>query len=69
MFDDGADEYKIIMLNKRYLSFRVIKVCNTVRISTLLSCAYRQVGLNECASRRKAPLKLVLGVKQYIKYI
>lgn len=24
--DDGADEYKIIMLNKRYLSFRVIKV-------------------------------------------
>uniref|UniRef100_T1IPX1 Pecanex-like protein n=1 Tax=Strigamia maritima TaxID=126957 RepID=T1IPX1_STRMM len=26
VFDDGADEYKIIMLNKRYLSFRVIKV-------------------------------------------
>lgn len=24
--DDGADEYKIIMLNKRHLSFRVIKV-------------------------------------------
>ncbi|XP_059482533.1 pecanex-like protein 1 isoform X2 [Neocloeon triangulifer] len=24
--DDGADEYKIIMLNKRYLSFRVIKI-------------------------------------------
>jgi len=26
VFDDGTDEYKIIMLNKRYLSFRVIKV-------------------------------------------
>lgn len=24
--DDGSDEYKVIMLNKRYLSFRVIKV-------------------------------------------
>jgi hypothetical protein len=24
--DDGTDEYKIIMLNKRYLSFRVIKI-------------------------------------------
>lgn len=24
--DDGTNEYKIIMLNKRYLSFRVIKV-------------------------------------------
>ena len=27
VFDDGTDEYKIIMLNKRYLSFRIIKVC------------------------------------------
>ncbi|XP_014673799.1 PREDICTED: pecanex-like protein 1 [Priapulus caudatus] len=26
VFDDGSDEYKIIMLNKRYLNFRVIKV-------------------------------------------
>ncbi|XP_060711807.1 pecanex-like protein 3 isoform X3 [Hemiscyllium ocellatum] len=26
VMDDGSDEYKIIMLNKRYLSFRVIKV-------------------------------------------
>ncbi|RUS71347.1 hypothetical protein EGW08_020890, partial [Elysia chlorotica] len=26
VFDDGSDEYKIIMLNKRYLSFRVVKV-------------------------------------------
>lgn len=26
VLDDGADEYKIIMLNKRYLSFRVIKM-------------------------------------------
>ena len=24
--DDGADEYKIIMLNKRHISFRVIKL-------------------------------------------
>ena len=26
VFDEGSDEYKIIMLNKRYLSFRVVKV-------------------------------------------
>ncbi|KAK6621304.1 hypothetical protein RUM43_011610 [Polyplax serrata] len=26
VLDDGSDEYKIIMLNKRYLSFRVIKL-------------------------------------------
>ncbi|XP_025105785.1 pecanex-like protein 1 isoform X5 [Pomacea canaliculata] len=26
VYDDGSDEYKIIMLNKRYLSFRVVKV-------------------------------------------
>ncbi|XP_071440736.1 pecanex-like protein 1 isoform X2 [Hetaerina americana] len=26
VLDDGSDEYKIIMLNKRFLSFRVIKV-------------------------------------------
>lgn len=26
VLDDGSDEYKIIMLNKRYLSFRVIKI-------------------------------------------
>lgn len=26
VLDDGADEYKIIMLNKRFLSFRVIKL-------------------------------------------
>ncbi|XP_072102062.1 pecanex-like protein 3 isoform X1 [Mobula birostris] len=26
VMDDGSDEYKIIMLNRRYLSFRVIKV-------------------------------------------
>ncbi|XP_063226315.1 pecanex-like protein 1 isoform X2 [Bacillus rossius redtenbacheri] len=26
VLDDGADEYKIIMLNKRFLSFRVIKI-------------------------------------------
>ncbi|XP_050297941.1 pecanex-like protein 1 isoform X2 [Anthonomus grandis grandis] len=26
VFDEGNDEYKIIMLNKRYLSFRIIKI-------------------------------------------
>lgn len=26
VFDEGTDEYKVIMLNKRFLSFRVIKV-------------------------------------------
>ena len=29
VLDEGSDEYKIIMLNKRFLSFRVIKVCDT----------------------------------------
>ena len=32
MFDEGSDEYKIIMLNKRYLSFRVIKVSGAVSL-------------------------------------
>ena len=36
MFDEGSDEYKIIMLNKRYLSFRVIKV------SAAIKCCKRQ---------------------------
>ena len=26
VLDEGTNEYKIIMLNRRYLSFRVIKV-------------------------------------------
>lgn len=26
VLDEGSDEYKVIMLNKRYLSFRVIKL-------------------------------------------
>lgn len=26
VFDEGSDEYKIIMLNKRYLTFRIVKV-------------------------------------------
>lgn len=26
VFDDGIDQYKVIMLNKRFLNFRVIKV-------------------------------------------
>lgn len=26
VMDEGSDDYKIIMLNKRYLSFRVIKM-------------------------------------------
>lgn len=37
VFDDGTDEYKVIMLNKRYLSFRVIKV------STETSVCFREV--------------------------
>ena len=31
VFDEGSDEYKIIMLNKRYLSFRVVKVRDSWR--------------------------------------
>jgi len=27
VFDEGSDEYKIIMLNKRFLTFRIVKVC------------------------------------------
>lgn len=30
VMDDGSDEYKIIMLNKRFLSFRVIKVLDLI---------------------------------------
>jgi len=33
VFDDGTDEYKVIMLNKRYLSFRVIKVSNETQFN------------------------------------
>lgn len=33
MIDDGTDEYKIIMLYKRHLSFKVIKVRSTSRLN------------------------------------
>lgn len=33
VFDDGTDEYKVIMLNKRYLSFRVIKVSTETQLN------------------------------------
>ena len=33
VFDDGTDEYKVIMLNKRYLSFRVIKVSSETQFN------------------------------------
>lgn len=33
VFDDGTDEYKDIMLNKRYLSFRVIKVSTETQLN------------------------------------
>ena len=36
IMDDGSDEYKIIMLNKRFLSFRVIKV--GARLVFILFC-------------------------------
>lgn len=35
IMDDGSDEYKIIMLNKRFLSFRVIKVTALPVFTTL----------------------------------
>lgn len=31
VLDEGTNEYKIIMLNRRYLSFRVIKVSSRSR--------------------------------------
>lgn len=34
IMDDGSDEYKIIMLNKRFLSFRVIKVGPWLKLLT-----------------------------------
>lgn len=37
MIDDGTDEYKIIMLYKRHLSFKVIKVRSTSRL-IIISC-------------------------------
>lgn len=39
IMDDGSDEYKIIMLNKRFLSFRVIKV--TTRSVYSMSCYFK----------------------------
>lgn len=48
IMDDGSDEYKIIMLNKRFLSFRVIKV-NVRAVNVLYRgvfwfiCIYRTV--------------------------
>lgn len=39
IMDDGSDEYKIIMLNKRFLSFRVIKVRALPVYYVLLSLA------------------------------
>lgn len=36
VFDEGSDEYKIIMLNKRYLSFRVIKVGSPISLELVL---------------------------------
>ena len=27
VLDEGADQYKVIMLNRRFLNFRIIKVC------------------------------------------
>lgn len=37
VMDDGSDEYKIIMLNKRFLSFRVIKVHSLLQTSRCYS--------------------------------
>ena len=42
VFDDGTDEYKIIMLNKRYLSFRVIKVSTEI-----VSLSKNRLAMNE----------------------
>lgn len=36
MIDDGTDEYKIIMLYKRHLSFKVIKVGSTPRLKRVI---------------------------------
>lgn len=40
IMDDGSDEYKIIMLNKRFLSFRVIKVKALPVCYVVISLAY-----------------------------
>ena len=45
--DDGADEYKIIMLNKRHISFRVIKL-NRECVRGLWA-GQQQVGQNSLA--------------------
>ena len=41
VFDDGTDEYKVIMLNKRYLSFRVIKVSGETQFNLPKTLAKR----------------------------
>ena len=57
VFDEGSDEYKIIMLNKRFLSFRVIKVTSFALFLTycllilLLPLAYCLLMINYSASR------------------
>lgn len=40
VMDDGSDEYKIIMLNKRFLSFRVIKVPLLLQMPEYYSYVY-----------------------------
>ncbi len=46
VMDDGSDEYKIIMLNKRFLSFRVIKVlcCRSLFIG-MYHVSYRGIAI------------------------
>lgn len=56
VFDDGTDEYKIIMLNKRYLSFRVIKVstlCARITISRITFVRVILVALNFIGSNTR----------------
>ncbi len=46
VMDDGSDEYKIIMLNKRFLSFRVIKVLCCRSCYRHVSVSYRGIAIN-----------------------
>ncbi|KAI2651271.1 Pecanex-like protein 3 [Labeo rohita] len=48
VMDDGSDEYKIIMLNKRFLSFRVIKVlCCRIPVYWQKSVFYRGIAVTD----------------------
>lgn len=57
MIDDGTDEYKIIMLYKRHLSFKVIKVRGlsvSVEIQVLYSVCEKHLKVSGCSFKTQS---------------